>query len=575
MNYLNEQNLFLFLLQFFILLFLARGLGEVFRFWKQPVLTAEILVGLMMGPTILGRVFPHLQAAIFPQDPTQFSMLETIGWLGVFFLLLETGLEVDFSSAWRQRGDALRIALIDVIAPFVLCFLLCLALPDKYLPDPSKRLVFAAFMATAMSISAMPVAARALNELKVLKTDLGFLILSALSVNDIIGWLVFTLVFSFFTQAMPDVSGILFLFLLMILFSVFCMTLGRRWSDVVVKKISERQLPEPATSLTFICLLGLFCGAVTQRLGIHALFGFFLAGIMAGGARSLSERSRQIISQMVYAIFVPIFFVNIGLKLDFIRNFDFFIVFFIAVVGFSARFLGAWIGVKFTRVSRSNHLAVAVAHTPGGAMEIVLGILALEFGIISEPVFIGIVLSAVLSAMALGPLLSYAIKRRKEISILEYFSRRDIIVNLKAQSRDAALRELAEFAGQYDDLPDTGSIFTSVLERENVIGTGLENGVAVPHARLSNIRRAVILFGRSQDGIEWNSPDGKPARFIFLILTPQRGADVQVQILSLIAKAMSEEDVRSAIMKAAESQQIWDIFLEKFSSRFIVHKKKK
>ncbi len=111
MHYINEQNIFIFLVQIFLLLGLARGLGELFHRWKQPALTAEILVGAVLGPTLLGRFAPALYQAIFPADAVQMNMLETVGWLGVLFLLLETGLEIDFSSAWRQRGDALKIAL--------------------------------------------------------------------------------------------------------------------------------------------------------------------------------------------------------------------------------------------------------------------------------------------------------------------------------------------------------------------------------------------------------------------------------------------------------------------------------
>ena len=102
MNSLNEQNIFIFLVQFFLLLILSKGLGELFRRWHQPSLTAEILVGVALGPTILGRFFPSLEQLIFPSDPMQKNMLETISWIGVFFLL-ETGLTIDFSVVWRQR----------------------------------------------------------------------------------------------------------------------------------------------------------------------------------------------------------------------------------------------------------------------------------------------------------------------------------------------------------------------------------------------------------------------------------------------------------------------------------------
>ena len=158
-------------------------------------------------------------------------------------------------------------------------------LPDRYLAQPDHRIAFSLFMATVMAISAMPVAARALYDLNLSKTDLGFLIMSAMSVNDIIGWLLFTLVLGFSTQGNPDVARILAIFVGTIGFAVFCLTVGRRLANAAVLEIRRREMPQPGAALTFIVLLGVLCGAITQWIGIHALFGFFLAGIMAGEAQ--------------------------------------------------------------------------------------------------------------------------------------------------------------------------------------------------------------------------------------------------------------------------------------------------
>jgi len=448
MTYFTEHHIFIFLIQVFLLLGLARSLGELFRRWQQPPLTAEILVGVLLGPTIFGRLLPSLHQIMFPADPIQGAMFETVAWIGVLFLLLETGLEIDFSSAWRQRGDALKIALVDIIVPMVIAFIPCFLLPAHYLVNPDNRLIFSLFMATVMTISAMPIAARALHDLNLSKTDLGFLIMSALSVNDIIGWLFFTLVLGFFTQANLNFLNIFSIVGSTVGFAIFCLTLGRDWTNRVILKIKTKQMPQPGSTLTFICLLGLLCGAVTQKIGIHALFGFFIAGIMAGGARALSENVRQVISQMVYAIFVPLFFVNIGLKVDFLRHFDIFLVLFISVIGILGRFLGAWLGVNLTKLPKSNRLSIAIAHTPGGAMEIVVGLLALEYHLITEPVFVAIVFGAVISSVLLGPWLAYSIKKRKEVSVLEYFSRRDIIAELKASERDKVIEELCGLASR-------------------------------------------------------------------------------------------------------------------------------
>ncbi len=534
-------------------------------------MTAEIIVGLIFGPTILGRFFPTLHQFIFPLDPVQQGMLDTVAWLGVLFLLLETGLEIDFSSAWRQRGDALKIALSDIIIPMVIAFVPCFFLPDYYLANIDRRLIFAVFMATVMTISAMPITAKALHDLKLSKSDLGFLIMSALSVNDIIGWLIFTIVLGIFTQTSFNLGGSVIIFLSTIGFTVFCLSWGRRFADYVISKINSNRLPEPSSSLTFICLLGFLCGAITQRFGIHALFGFFLAGIIAGEAKALSERTRQIISQMVYALFVPIFFVNIGLKVDFYANFDLFLVSLLSVIGISARFIGAWLGVNFTKVDKTNRLAIAIAHIPGGVMEIVVGLLALEYKLITEPVFVAIVFSAVLSSVILGPWLSYAINKRKQIAILEFFSRAAVIPDLVVSGRDEAIKKLCEVVSVQEEMPDAAPLYSAVLNRENVMGTAVEDGIAVPHARGVFVKKPVIAFGRSTSGIEWNAPDGSPSNFIFLILIPSDN-DVQVQILSSIMKAFSDKEARGRLKQARDSQEIWSLFQEVFSAHIIVKK---
>jgi Kef-type K+ transport system membrane component KefB/mannitol/fructose-specific phosphotransferase system IIA component (Ntr-type) len=561
-HYLQESHIFTFLLQILLLLGLARGLGEIFRRFSQPPFPAEILVGILLGPTILGQYWPAAHATIFPADMVQQSMLETVSWLGVFFLLLQTGLEVDFSSAWRQRGDALKIALVDIVVPMLVAFFPCLLLPDEYLVNPGQRFGFALFIATAMTISALPVAARALQDLKLLKTEMGFLIMSALSVNDIIGWLIFTLVLGFLTQDNLDLIRAAVILSTTLGFTVVCMTGGRNFANFMISYFKKTRMPEPGSSLTFIFILGLLCGTFTQWVGIHALFGFFIAGIMAGEARALSEKTRQIISQIVFAVFVPLFFANIGLKINFARNFDWPLVSFICLVGVSGRFLGAWLGAMLTRTHRENRLPIAIAHTPGGAMEIVIALLALENNLITERVFIAIVAGAVFSSIIFGPWLNWAIRRRKKVSILEFFSRRAVVPDLRAVTRDQAIRELCEQVGEEESV-DAEEIAALVLKREEQLGTAFEDMLAVPHTRVPALRRPVIAFGRSLSGLDWDSPDGLPTHFIFLVLVPEHLPDIHVQILQTIAKVMGKED--SSRFMTPEKPGLWKLLEEAFT----------
>jgi Kef-type K+ transport system membrane component KefB len=130
-HYLDETNILLFLVQVALLLGLARGLGEVFRRWGQPSITAEILVGVLLGPTILGRFFPALHSLIFPNDSTQQNMLDTVAWLGILFFLLKTGLETSLVAAMRQKGPAAIISTSDLVLPMLIAFIPSLFLPAR------------------------------------------------------------------------------------------------------------------------------------------------------------------------------------------------------------------------------------------------------------------------------------------------------------------------------------------------------------------------------------------------------------------------------------------------------------
>lgn len=551
MHYLDESHILLFLVQLFVLLLCTRGLGELFRRWKQPALTAELLVGIVLGPTILGRILPGFQMALFPPDAIQQSMLETVAWLGVLFLLLDTGLEIDFSIAWRQRGSALAIALTDIVVPMLVAFVPVLFLPGAFLADPSRRLLFGLFMATVMTISAMPVAARGLHDLNLLKTDLGFLTMSALAVNDVIGWVLFAIILGIFTQASVAIGPILLVFAGTLGFAVLALTLGRPFSARIFDAIKAREFPEPASSLTVTLLLGLLFGAITQKLGVHALFGFFLAGIVAGEARSLSEDTRRVINQMVYSLFVPLFFANIGLKIDFAANFHGGLVALICVVGIAGRYLGAWFGVTIARVPRVNRNLISIAHTPGGMMEIVVALLALEAGLITQAIFVAIVFSAVFSSVIMGPWMARALARRRRVSPVQFLDERTLVAHMPNEGRSEALRLLAAKVAALTSPVPAHHIEQLAYAREKEFGTGIGHGVAIPHVRLDHLRNPILAYGHSPEGLDWNAPDAEPVHHVFFLASATGAEDLHVQILAQIARAMARADNRERLADAA------------------------
>ncbi|MBE0535125.1 MAG: cation:proton antiporter [Phycisphaerae bacterium] len=562
MHYLDEMHIFLFLAQVFVLLALARGLGELFRKWGQPALTAELLVGVLVGPTILGRFAPVVHQWLFPVSIVQETMLDTVAWLGLLFLLLTIGFEIDFSVAWRQRGRALTIAVADIVIPMVIAFVPCLFLPAHYLVESDQRVVFALFMATVMTISAMPVAAKVLHDMNLLKADVGFLIVSALAVNDLMGWVLFTIVLGLFAQATVAIGSVLAVFAGTVGMAGLALWLGPGMATRALDRLHRRKLPEPGTSLTFACLLALLFGAVTQKLGIHALFGFFIAGVVMGEAKNLSEQTRGIISEMVHAVFVPLFFATIGLKIDFAAHFDWFLVLFMCVIGIAGRYVGAWIGVSLTKAPRINRDLISIAHTAGGMMEIVVAVLALETGLITPQVFVAIVLSAVVSCMIMGPWMRAAMVRRAAAGLMNFMTRDSLVAAMAATDRAEAIGELSDKVAVRAGVP-SAKIAEAAMTREVAFGTGVGYGVAIPHVRMDAVKNPVVAIGRAPQGLDWNAPDGQPVSRVFFLLTPADVHDVHAQLLAEVARAMQDPENRRRFDEA-RAPALWETLRDLF-----------
>jgi mannitol/fructose-specific phosphotransferase system IIA component (Ntr-type) len=227
------------------------------------------------------------------------------------------------------------------------------------------------------------------------------------------------------------------------------------------------------------------------------------------------------------------------------------------VVSIVGKFVGAWVGTLGTSLSRDDRLSVGIAFTPGGVTEIILARVALEYQIFTVPVFVAVVVSAMVSSLVVGPWLLWSIRRRREVNILEFFLRRAVIPNLHASARWEVIRELCQAVAEHDHMPDEETLYAAVRAREELMGTGIDDGIAIPHARLETLTKPVLTFGRSVPGVEWDAPDGLPVHFIFLLLTPVVDGGLQLQSLAAIARGMSDEEARKRLARAQNEQDLW------------------
>ncbi|MEL6811797.1 MAG: cation:proton antiporter [Bacteroidota bacterium] len=414
MNYLNESYILLFLLQVLVLLGCARTLSVILQTFKIPAIVGEILAGILLGPTLLGRVSPSLQLWLFPVDQIQSTMLETVSWLGVFFLLLSSGFHVDIEKAIRSGRAAILIGIIGVLVPIAIGYPVFSFFDPIYWGDKANAITFPLFLSVAGSITAISVVARTLNDLEISKTPKGSLALSSCAINDIFGWFLFTVVISMVTPTSKGFVEIIGSVLGIIVFVIISVTYGSRLLSAAMRYVKSTTLPQPAAAQSLIASLGLLCGAITQWLGIHAILGFFMAGTIARSAKDVSDDLRKSVSDTLHAIFVPLFFTTLGLKIDFLTGMVLWPTLVFCAVAVLGKFAGAWLGARIGKQSQQTSILMGITFIPGGAMEIVVAALALELELIGHAIFVAIVFAALASSILAGPLIGVQ-KRRMEI----------------------------------------------------------------------------------------------------------------------------------------------------------------
>jgi len=552
---MHEGQLLLFLVQLLVVLSLARLLGEVFRRLGQPPLVGEILAGLLLGASVLGNVAPDIFTSLFPDDPVQLALFESTAQIGILFLLLVIGLEVDVASAWQLRRQSMAIAITGVVVPLALGTGAAWLMYESWSEVPTTRPAFALLVGAAVSITAITVVARLLLDLRIAKSDLGLLLLSAMAINDLLGWAVLAIVLSL-AGAGPGTGSAMVSIVAVVLFTGVAATLGRTLVTRWLRALDEHGYPSPAAPLSTVVCLGLGCGVLTASLGIHPVFGFLVAGLMAGDHHALSEHTRSVITQMVESVFVPLYFAGICLHVDFVEEFVPSLVVAITLLSVLGKYGGAWLGTVMSRIPSLDRVPVAIAHVPGGSMGVLLAAVAREQEVIGAQMFVAIVFASIASSIVVGPALAWALRRRETGTVADFLTADGIVSTLTARDRYAAIDELATRAARLAGLRED-MVRDAVRAREDTMDTGVGGQIAVPHARFEGLARPTIVFARHSEGLDWNAIDDQPVHFIFLILTPASDTNVQLEILSAVARGLERDDDRAALLRASDEHEIF------------------
>jgi Kef-type K+ transport system membrane component KefB len=392
------------------LLATAIAMGGLARRLGVPAVVGEIAGGLLLGPTLLGRVAPDLFAWLFPPTGPIASARGAIARVGMLFFIVTIGLDISLAELRRSGRKALIVGTVGTLVPLLLGFVMCYAFPNVIGVTDRDRFATALFMGSLLSLSANPVIARILMDMGLFRSDIGRTIMAATLVDDLVGWGLFAVILAEFApRAAAEGSGVAVLAAAAALLGGIIVA-GRFVLPPLLRWARER-LPYPAGSISCILALALVAAAGSEQLGLHSFLGAFVMGIALAGISERQPEPFRIIGEFAYAAFTPIFFVSMAISSDFVAGFDAGLVALVTLVAFLGKIAGVYAGGRIAGMASRQALAVGCGLNARGILGIVMAAAAREAGLIDLRLFVACVLMCVITTMAAGPALGLLVGR--------------------------------------------------------------------------------------------------------------------------------------------------------------------
>lgn len=403
----TESQLLVFWAALFVILVGARLAGAAMQRIGQPAVVGELAAGLILGPSVLGRIAPDAADWLFPADDVQTGMLFTVGWLGVLLLLVATGFETDLKLIGRLGRAATAVSAGSLILPAAAGFVVGWLIPGSFVGDDSERYVFALFFAAALSISSLPVIAKILSEMGLMRRNFGQLTLAAGMVNDVIGWVALGFIAGLAQAGGVKLDKLAFTLVGLVVFFLLAFTLGQRAVDASLRRVRATG-NDALAGLTVVLTTALGFGLVTQWLHVEAVLGAFVAGVVLARSRFADHELIRPLETMTAAIFAPVFFATAGLRVDLGLLWDVETVIWAAIVlgaASASKFFGSLAGARVSGLETREGAALGVGLNARGALEIVIATVGLSLGVLNDRSYTVIVLMAMATSMAAPPLL--------------------------------------------------------------------------------------------------------------------------------------------------------------------------
>jgi len=391
------------LLQILTIIFTARTFGFIFNKIGQPTVIGEILAGIFLGPSLLGMWFPEYSAFLFPK--ASLGNLQLLSQIGLVLFMFVVGMELDLKILKTKAQDAVIISHASIIIPYALGMSLAYFIYQEFAPENVNFTSFALFMGIAMSITAFPVLARIIQERNLTKTKLGTISITCAAADDVTAWCILAAVIAI-VKAGSFASS-----LFTIAFSIGYLVVMIKLVQPFLKRIGEVYSNKEALSLNVVAsIFGILIisSFVTEIIGIHALFGAFLAGAIMPPSINFRRLIIDKLESVALGLLLPLFFVFTGLRTQIGLLNDShlwsvcFMIIFVAIAG---KFGGSMIAAKFMGQSWKESLSIGALMNTRGLMELVVLNIGYDLGVLKPEIFTMMVIMAVVTTFMTGPAL--------------------------------------------------------------------------------------------------------------------------------------------------------------------------
>jgi Kef-type K+ transport system membrane component KefB len=403
-----EGHLVLVLIQWTIIIAAAWAFGRLGKKFGQPLAVGEIAAGIILGPSVLGLVWPSNWPVLFPKE-TQTS-LQLLGKLGLVFLLFQVGMEFDYGHLRSRSKTVTAVSIFGIAAPFLCGLAIAPWLHEKFAPD-TPRFGFELFLCIALSISALPIMGRILLEMKLERTAIGAMGISAAAIDDVVGWILLGVATALVTShfhigsLLLQLVGIVGFFLL--LQKIIGPALRTLWRNSTAGS-NETGMPN---SFLALLLIGLFASClITHYLGIFVIFGAFLFGVCLHQEPVLVKAWRDRFSGVVLVAFVPIFFTNTGLntRIGSLQSPEaWFACALVLIAAVAGKLGGCYLGARLTSQPPHEAGCIAALMNTRALMALIAINIGLDLGLLTPALFTMLVIMALLTTAMCGPLLRW------------------------------------------------------------------------------------------------------------------------------------------------------------------------